>query len=67
MRIGLAWILLLSAQLSAGAARAREWTAIDALRARLEAGGAKGVRDDCSPAPTTTRSSAEEFGLAPYR
>ena len=46
MRIGLAWILLLSAQLFAGVARARDWSAIDALRSRLEAGGARVVQDD---------------------
>lgn len=51
MRIGLAWILLLSAQLFAGVARARDWSAIDALRSRLEAGGARVVQDDCGRLP----------------
>ena len=68
MPIGLTSILLLSAQLFAGVASARDWSAIDALRSRLEAGGARVVQDDCSRLPQPrSRRSAEGFGLAPYR
>ena len=44
-------ILFAPLLLSAGFCSARDWDAIDALRSRLEASGARVMQDDCSRLP----------------